>query len=428
MERHNKYFRVYPKIVHANKDATIKIEPIFDNVKLVEEADYRITHYPVDYSTKDKPFTQTIKPIDGCLHITQYFEGEQEHILYISEIIDEKVTREVEFKIYSLEEDLFAKRPYKGDMHMHTYYSDGHETPAYVTASCRKIGLDFMAITDHGLYRPSIEAQEAFEGVDVDLRIYRGEEIHPPENPVHMINFGGDFSVNELIAEDEQSYRGEVAEIEKNLTHIPDDRDRYQVASCIWCFNKIREGGGMGIFCHPFWRIKSGYAVSTLVTQYLYDCKPFDAMEAIGGFIRSELESNVLQVASYNNERARGRDYPIVGVSDAHGCETDSLFGWYYTVVFSESLELHDLIENIKDHYSVAMEAVSGERIWAHGDFRLVKYALFLEREVFPLHDELCKIEGALMLEYIKGDEGAKQELTMRSGKTKELYDMLWAK
>mgnify|MGYP001264850491 FL=1 len=74
------------------------------------------------------------------------------------------------------------------------------------------------------------------------------------------------------------------------------------------------------------------------------------------------------------------------------------------------------------------MEAVSGERIWAHGDFRLVKYALFLEREVFPLHDELCKIEGALMLEYIKGDEGARKELTLRSGKTKELYDMLWAK
>ncbi len=53
--------------------------------------------------------------------------------------------------------------------------------------------------------------------------------------------------------------------------------------------------------------------------------------------------------------------------------------------------------ENIKDNYSVAVEAVPGERIWAHGGFRLVKYALFLEREVFPLHDELCETEGALV-------------------------------
>lgn len=29
------------------------------------------------------------------------------------------------------------------------------------------------------------------------------------------------------------------------------DEDAYQYASCVWCFDKIREARGLGIFCHP---------------------------------------------------------------------------------------------------------------------------------------------------------------------------------
>ncbi|NMA94915.1 MAG: hypothetical protein GX974_02625 [Clostridiales bacterium] len=431
MQSLNKYFNVFPRVVRANSKETINIEPLYDNVKPSGCAKYKVTHYPVDYPATGKgdelEDSNIIEPIDGCLQIERYFEGEQEHILLIEEMVDSEVARQVEFRVYSLEEDLFSRKPYKGDVHMHTYHSDGRETPAYLTAACRKIGFDFISITDHEKYYPSIEAQEAFEDVDVDIGIYRGEEVHPPDNIVHMVNFGGDFSVNEIFQQDELTYKKEVSAIEKGFSHIEDETLRRQLASCTWCYEKIREGGGLGIFCHPFWRIKSGYHVSTKMTELLYEYQPFDALEVIGGFHRHQLESNVLQVASYNDQRAKGKNFPIVGVSDSHGCESGSLFGWYYTIVFAKNLTLNDLVDSIKDNYSVAMEAVEGERTWAHGDFRLVKYALFLEREVFPYHDDLCKVEGELMHEYIKGDNGAKGELARRKGNVSRLYNMLWA-
>lgn len=207
---------------------------------------------PVDHPVSSAMHTQRLKPVDGSLYVTQFFEGEQEHILSISEISGDNKRNIGDFCLYSLEENLFARRPYKGDLHIHSHHSDGKESPAYVVAACRRIGLDFVAITDHYVYAPSIEAQEAFESVDIDMKIFRGEEIHPPKNPVHMVNFGGSASVNELFKGEE--YHREVKEISEGLTNIPQDDIRYQYASCLWCFDKVREYGGLGIFCHPYWR------------------------------------------------------------------------------------------------------------------------------------------------------------------------------
>ena len=62
------------------------------------------------------------------------------------------------------------------------------------------------------------------------------------------------------------------------------------------------------------------------------------------------------------------------------------------------------------------------------GPLRLVKLALFLLREVFPKHDELCNEEGNLMLRYISGDKDAAQRLKMIKGQTSKLLDHYWAK
>ena len=58
------------------------------------------------------------------------------------------------------------------------------------------------------------------------------------------------------------------------------------------------------------------------IRDSIYSRKPFDAYELIGGFHLREAESNHLQVIYYQEERAKGKDMPIVGVSDAHGCDT----------------------------------------------------------------------------------------------------------
>ena len=431
MSNQNNQYNVCPKVVPANKKSTIAIKPPFSFYAFKPDRQYEIVHYPVDYSERngrdEKNCTFTAYPKDGILYVELYFEGEQEHIIYVNDITGGGKREIGVFSIYSLEKDLYNRRPYKGDMHMHTYYSDGLDSPAYVAASCRKVGLDFMAITDHGKYEPSIEAQQAYQGVDIDLRIFRGEEVHPPRNPLHIVNFGGSFSVNEMFEKDRDTYIREVADIEREIAgEVRQEPERYQLASAIWCFDKIRQGGGLGIFCHPFWRIHNGYYISTLLTEYLYEKQPYDALELIGGYHRHELDSNILQVASYHEQRAKGRKIPIVGVTDAHGCDTGELFGWYYTIVFSPSLKFEDLRDSIKDFYSVAVEAVPGERQVAHGEFRLVKYALFLLREVLPQHDEICLNEGNLMIEYIKDNNDAKKQLEKLKGGVDSLYSSYW--
>jgi hypothetical protein len=193
-----------------------------------------------------------------------------------------------------------------------------------------------------------------------------------------------------------------------------------------WAFDKVREAGGLAVFCHPYWAFGAHYSLAEAYIDYIFATQPFDALELIGGFMLHETESNLLQVARYHEERARGRVLPIVGASDSHGCERGDLFGWYYTIVFSSSSELSELLATIKDGYSVAVDALPGADARVHGPFRLVKYAHYLLREIFPFHDELCVDEGRSMRQYLSGDPDAGEALARTTGRVARLYDGLW--
>jgi hypothetical protein len=422
------HFDVFPKVVAADSEAEITIRPEHDAGFFRADRVYEVTYFPCEEIARRSGWPAKNKPparlTAGALMVRQFFEAEQEHLLLVEEVAGDKRVRVGEFRVYSVASDLFARRPFKGDFHIHSNRSDGRESPAYVAGACRRIGMDLMAVTDHGRYAPSIEAQAAYSGVDIDLAIYPGEEVHPPDNPAHMINFGGRFSVNDLFLKKDE-YSAAVAAVEKKLGALPEGVDRRQYASCLWTFDRIREGGGLAIFCHPYWFYEHRYTPSAALTAQLLEAQPYDAFELIGGYHKWEAESNALQVARYHEERSQGRKVPIVGSSDAHGCERGELFGWYYTIVFAASAGLPDIIEGVKGLYSVAVEALPGETPRAHGPFRLVKYAMFLMREVFPRHDALCVEEGRLMLAHANGEPEAAEALAGMRGRTKRLYERM---
>jgi hypothetical protein len=187
----------------------------------------------------------------------------------------------------------------------------------------------------------------------------------------------------------------------------------------------------MSMFCHAFWYTSNRFYVPMALTDYLLDKQPFDALELISGMNfteQEEMDTNCLQVARYQEERARGKRIPICGISDTHGVENSEMFGRYYTIVFSPTSEVADLIAGIKELNSVAVEAFHGEHPRAYGPFRLVKYASFLLREVFPQHDVLCGIEGQTMLQYAAGDKAAADRLKALQGQVAALYAKCWAK
>jgi hypothetical protein len=344
--------------------------------------------------------------------------GEQEYAVLLTDRESGRLLAEA--RLYALEADWFALRPFKGDLHLHSNRSDGREEPAFVAAASRQIGMDFMAVTDHGSYEPSLEAMAAFEGSGTGLLILPGEEIHPPDNPVHSLGIGGRRSVNARFRD--AGYRAQVAAIERELDAKVAPADRYPVASCIWSHRAVREAGGLSVFCHPYWVHRHRYDVPTSVTEALLALRPFDALELIGGYHPAELESNALQVSRYREECARGAPLPIVGVSDSHGCEGAELFGWYYTIVLAGRLGFDDLAEAIRSGRSAAVEAVPGESVRAHGAFRLAKYCQFLIREVFPGHDELCAVEGTLMKEMLAGAASARSDLERIRGGVDRYY------
>ena len=428
IRRCHRHFDVSPLVVPADTTTTIEIRPRQEQCVCEE---YEITAFPMDgYGSQggwQEPAVHTVKTgEDGIARIDLPFDGEQEHMLQLTWKHARGRVQEEEFRIYSVRDDLLGRRPYKGDLHLHSFYSDGNSTPAYVAGACRRVGFDFMALTDHGMYGPSQMVIKTYEDLPIDLQLYPGEEVHAPHTRTHILNIGGEHSVNDLY-DDEATYTAELAAIRDGLGDLPAGVNPDEAACCLWVFEKIRAAGGLSVFCHPFWIAGRRYHPGMPLTEYLFDSQPFAAYEVIGGY-GPDCDSNTLQVELYNELRAAGKQIPIVGVSDAHGCDGQKggTFGWQYTIAFAESPERADVITAIKDCYSVAMEFIPTDRPRPTGPLRLGKLALFCEREIFPMHDELCVEEGRLMQAHQAGDASAVDALAGLQGRTAALYDRLW--
>ncbi len=427
MKTENRYYDVSPRVLRAGSEADVDIVPLYDHCRFARGKPYTIQHFAMDGA----PATAGAKRVTsvsarpdrtGRLRFRSVFVGEQEHWVRVAPPAGVDAPA-LDLRLYSLRPDLFGRRPYKGDFHLHSNRSDGRESPAYVAAACRRLGLDFMAVTDHHRYEPSREAIAAFANARHDLRIFAGEEVHPPDVPVHLVNFGGTFSVNALFRT--ARYRRALARLAAELAPTcGPDVDPQHAAACTWSCAQIEAGGGLAVYCHPHWVTGCAYNVGEGLNDWLFAHRPFHAFELIGGYHRHEVESNQLQVAWYHQQRAAGRSVPIVGASDAHGCERGELFGWYYTIVLAPTAD--DLLASVRDGLAVAVEALPGAPVQAHGPYRLVKYALFLLREILPAHDELCGEEGRLMLAHAAGDPEAAAGLERLGGRCARLYERLW--
>lgn len=429
----NRYFDVLPRIVPAGVESTIEIVPLFDHVRFDENCRYVLTYAPMEYPARAGGWVpgkkQPLTPENGRIRITAVFEAEQEHTFIIEATCGDKTRTIGDFRVYSVEPDLYALRPYKGDFHMHSHRSDGVESPAYVAGACRRAGLHFMGLSDHRFYAGSIEAADAFADAPVDLRIYPAEEVHTPDNPVHILSFGAAEGITEYYREDETAYREEVAALMESLPETPPDVNRFHYAACVWASARIRELGGLGMLCHPYWITGNRHNVEEPLLAHFFETEVFDALELISGFgfeSLNKMDVNALQVARYLEERAKGRRIAVCGISDTHGHERSDAFGRYYTVCFAPSDGVQDLIAAIKDLRSVAVEAPAGDLPRAYGPFRYVKFTQFLLREVLPQHDELCFEEGRLMLQYAAGDTSAVARLQALQGQTARLYDKYW--
>ncbi len=441
---------VFPKVFLTNRPAHITVKPLGFHAGFIPDSVYRI-QVRESAVAEDKRFPGSggcrdyeIKPdADGCIRIDTDFPREgMYHVQFIKPGEDKKY---LELRVYALESDMQGRFPQRGDLHMHSHRSDGREDPLAVVANYRAHGYDFTVLSDHRRYYPSLETRQALkidkndESPLTDYLVVTGEEIHLPLNDVHFVNFGGKWSINALVtpnantaergdAPEARSLNGECPEpmtdtefkemIAKRAAALPDDgltleSERLSFAAMQWECEQVRAAQGLGIFPHPYW-LCSTMQLSESYLRYLYEHMPFDAFEVLGG--ESYYQHNGFQTAFYYEEKAKGFNPPIVGSTDSHGSTEHNRNALVCsTIIFSPENKTDALIDSVKKKYSVALDTVSQE-YRAVGDFRFVKYAAFLMDEYFPIHDVICRAEGAYLKNYLFGDDRAERVLTAMKG------------
>src|SRR5215813_270250 len=76
------------------------------------------------------------------------------------------------------------------DLHTHTCYSDGADTPAQLVAEAAQQGLHSIAITDHDILAALPEARQA--GVDCGVEVLVGVELtvqYQEYDDIHLLGY-----------------------------------------------------------------------------------------------------------------------------------------------------------------------------------------------------------------------------------------------
>lgn len=401
---HPKYM-CFPSVVCVGRETEITIVPRDISRIFREENEYELAVvglwddqlYYRDPVPRDHP----CRVGDGCLCFTCTFEREQEYSIRFCE----KDGKEIRIPLYAVREDLYGLRPLKGDLHSHSYYSDGGDGLAMTPADYREEGFDFFALTDHNRLFPSVLAAKLYNGIPLGLCMVTGEEVHPPGSSLHIVGVGQQAGVSTQYIHDPDGYEAALDELEPQFAHVP-EQYRRRVAMAKWTCDEIRKTGGLAILAHPFW-CPNRYNYSEELVTILLEEHLFDALELMGG-CSINAKNNNLHLALWQEQAFKGNVMPVVGTSDSHNHDFSvSVFGRNFTIVFAEDNTTEAILEAIRNGRCVAGEVPHGDDkdIRFYGSqLRLVMFAHFLYENYFNETWRLCVGEGLLMRRYAEGE------------------------
>lgn len=422
-----KRYDIYPSAVPVGKRVKLCIFPAENIFLPFEDKEYTVSINALDADVKDyhDPSHKKIVTVvahSGILQFDFVFKTEGEYWLDI--IFDDNIIQSL--KVYALDQDLYFRRPLKGDFHGHSYRSDGKHDPAALASYYRECGYDFMTMTDHNRYFPSDELRDWYSDVKIGLTVINGEEVHTPGSIVHIVHAGGKKSVTDVYFRNTDQYCKEYKEIEKILPDSVPERYRERYAMAKWATDYIHKAQGLAIFAHPFWRPASSrcYNVCNEFAKLLLESGMFDAYELVGGM---NYDGVNMSVALYNDLRAQGLKLPVVGSSDVHSLVTKD-FVYHFSIVFAKDNTPEEIIKAVSEGYSVAVEMSGTEKdreYRCYGNLRLVTYAQFLLNRYFPETELIAAGEGVAMRRYLIGLEDG-NVLSAMADRTDKFYKMFF--
>jgi len=453
MEPTLKNFRIFPSVIESNKESTLQIVSNDANFLFFDDLTYKIEVHPMEEN--DVPYgdrlhllsyydqhrkTYEVKPQNGVISFSYFFQGEQEwriHIFceeyekhqnplyqYQEHCWDWLVNAPkngVVLSVYSVGADLLSRNVLRGDFHSHTAQSDGSESPEMTAAGYRMAGYDVLAITDHYLYNTARLVTDKLN-ITTDFQVLTAEEVHNGYiGQFHMVNITSQYSINDIYINEPERVEREVQALAEEIT-VPEGLPQKEYLHRVWLYRAIKKAGGFAIYPHPNWQVKHHYHTETKMSKAILENGLCDAFEVLGG---CSPEQRNLQIMLHHTLSTEGTKIPLVGSTDAHSVLSGSLFCSASTILFADSDKLTDAI---RDGYSVAVETEQGENPFVYGDYRLVKYVHFLLRNYFPIHDELCRTSGEVMMEYVCGNLELKQTVEVLEKRVHDFGEKFFGK
>lgn len=427
MNKQTFHYTITPSVVRADTTSTVRIHALGDNTKFVPNVTYTVEIRPVetfcsDYAHLPVTWYNLIPDEKGDLVLEHHFEGEQRHAIKLirpQEDLDATPYRDITHRgkfhdnkeavlyIYSVKEDLYGLRCFKGELHCHTYESDGIQDVCHTVGNYRSAGYDFIAITDHYISMSSEKAQHVYSDAPVAMTMLLGEECHVPTEQIHAVHVGGRESVNAYFRNHPEQAEAEMRAIANQLDYLPSNINREDYAWRVWIARKAAEFGGLSILAHPHWIWFDTYFMASAITQQLLRDGIYDALDVTD----QEADTTVALWAEMQTETR----IPVVGCSDSHrsdASDPNHPVRGGYTLVFATDNTAQSLIHAIQNNFSVAINA-SGNPERIYGPYRLVKYARFLLDNYYPNYMRLCRGLGPLLSVYDHADDTVKQALSL---------------
>lgn len=415
-------YTVCPSVVRADEVSTIRIRALGENTAFMAGATYTVVIREVqtahgDYSVFTGTTYELTPDKQGDLVITHFFAGEQQHVLTITRPECDlrsphyDITHRLKYRenvtavlsVYSLRPDLYGLRAFKGEVHCHTYESDGTQDVCHTVGNYRSAGYDFMAITDHYISLSSEKSIRLYADAPVDMTLMLGEEVHMPTEHIHIVHLGGRESVNAYFRTHKEEASAEVDEIKKTLT-LPEGISPEDYAWRIWIANKSHEFGGLSILAHPHWIWNGVFFMGEETTMQLLREGVHDALDLCDDL--NDMHQLDTSVALWNEMRIQGARIPVVASTDSHYTDANNphrpAIGGY-TLVFSPDRQPASIMQAVRDERSLAVfNHCKPEAI--HGPYRLVKFARFLLDHYYPVYQRLCQGQGVLMCDWPLGE------------------------
>jgi len=392
--------KITPNVVAQHKDVTYKLTlkntSNIESIEVLSRGDYYHKEN-LDYTIKNRKILFTYNM--PCLG---------EFIIKVNFTYKESKT----VCLYCLDNEMIQLRPLKGDLHMHSIFSDGKTTPFAMVLASLGAGMDFVSVTDHDHYNGSLQAIKKVNEHDIDILALAGEEVSVGGKKDMSIALGNghilSIHANQSIEDqrkDSEKYEAELHDIAETLktADIDENIDPTHYAKNIWVINKIQEAQGAAILAHPNWVYRDGkYHLHQAFYKEMLKSSHLDGVEVFGEEKVRE-HNNMTHLTALQTTNKHKYLAPF-GNSDAH--DSDHEIGERFTILFAKEKSTSGVITAIKDGLACAIFKRANYEHQFIGRDALAQYTYFLIKEYYPKHSSLkSRLAKLYMDQLINGEK-----------------------